>query len=283
MKEFSIGADPEFVAISKINPNAIVYAYDLCRSTPAFSACPEIDSCGTDGCESIFELRAEPSYEPLEVISNIHDILQGFLARSPKAFNYQWRAGSFYCKPLGGHIHLGHLDIRRHPLRYTEAMAQYIGVLSILLEKRSEALMRRMSGYGDKNNIRRPSFGIEYRALGSWLTSPYIAAAILCLTKIVIHEALNNKLKIPRRITSMHFAACDITHARSLYPTIWKEITQMELYPKYAAYIEIIKYLIDNKLSWNPKVDMKKTWGLANPAATQSMTKEQIWSGFSTI
>ncbi len=63
--DFTLGADPEFCCLN--SRDEIVHGYDY--------GIPNCNDFGTDGNESTFELRPDPSKDPIEVVNNIHDIL----------------------------------------------------------------------------------------------------------------------------------------------------------------------------------------------------------------
>ncbi|MEK6882062.1 MAG: hypothetical protein AABY22_20770, partial [Nanoarchaeota archaeon] len=104
-----------------------------------------------------------------------------------------------------------------------------------------------------------------YRTPGSWITSPYIAAAILCLGKTVMFESLNNtKFKWQSFVKPTDFTLMNTETVKKKFPEIWKDITKMQLYQKYKPYIDLLYFLVNSNLTWFPSVTMKNAWGIAD-------------------
>jgi hypothetical protein len=257
---FTIGCDPEFCITNK-EEGSVLSAEDYY----------ERNCIGSDGGGVAFEVRPDYSTDPLRVVSNMHNnLLQ--LVRKEVDFGdpeYVWQAGSFIAtieQPLGGHIHFGSIDSELTIPCACEWLDQYVGAASILIEDKEEGIARRERDYGYKGDHRVNDHGFEYRTPSSWITSPYIAAAILCLAKTVIHEALKLGGKKPTiRINNRHIAGMQVTTVRNKFMAdIWPEITKMELYQDYKPQIDIIYMLVKNKRKWYPRTDMKTSWGIIN-------------------
>ena len=173
--DFLIGADPEFLCYTPSGRR--LESSDVLEHEESDT---EIASFGSDGSGIPFELRPAPSLDPLKVVSNIRDIFIRKVEKEPKYAKYKWYAGSFHGRhPLGGHVHLGITsrvfgDDDYYPLLY--ALNQYLACPSLLLDNKSKLKLRLSHGYCTFSNSRTKDYGIEYRTVGSWLTSPYIAA-----------------------------------------------------------------------------------------------------------
>ncbi len=271
MKDFTIGADPEFCCIDSNNRR--VTAEELYSN-----------GFGADGSTYSFEARPEPSKDPLAVVRSIREILVSHLIANPKFHNYKWIAGSCVPAkdiPIGGHIHFGTFDC--NAVYATEYLSEYVGAISLLLENKSEAIKRRQfHGYGAKDDVRNQDYGFEYRTPASWLTSPYIASGILCLAKIVLFQFINkeNNTLIPKRFTFDDFYHHKIDNFRKHLPNIFQEIRSMILYPKYAAHIEILLKLVEENKSWYPNMDMKQAWGLVDLGKKNKISLSSIWKDY---
>jgi hypothetical protein len=272
MIDFTIGADPE---LTLVEGNKIIESGDYTD---------EIDQFGSDGNCVTFEVRPEPSKDPLQLVSNIHKIFVNKIYQEPRYMKYKWVAGSFYKGyAMGGHIHFGtrgKID-NSYAVDY---LNQYLGPVSILIEDLKQGKSRReLKGYGTLGDYRNQDHGFEYRTPASWLTSPYIAAAMLTLGKTIIHEAINNtSFKYKRYIHSEDFNTSQIDLIQQRFPEIWKDITNMSLYQNYKPYIDIVYHLIKNKLTWFPKITMKESWGLIDTSKFQRNKVDigTIWSRF---
>lgn len=274
MKKFTLGADPEFLCCDK-NDGIKSPARPFLDSRNY-----NLDYFGLDGCGRIFELRPEPSEEPLEIVTHIKGILATQSFAKTKLLNQKWKSGSFHDgDALGGHIHFGHAPLNSSPERYCQFLTNYLGSILLLVEKTSEAIARRNTGYGGGCDYRTQNHGLEYRMPSSWLTSPHIAAATLCLSKVVGHEMINKPFKREEVISFRQISSVMKKEIRAKFPAIWEKITQMELYPKYAEYINLFKFLIDNKLTWYPKCSMQEAWGITDKHKnfTNKVTIESIW------
>src|ERR1017187_1859540 len=180
--DFSIGADPEFVMVD----NKSLMDKNILRDGDIF---------GIDGNGVSFEVRPDPSLSPLEVTHNIRSIFVRQCLKNPKFMEYDWFAGSFQREyPLGGHIHFGIKENVINPKKAANILSQYVGAITVLIEEYDQGCRRRQDhhGYGQIEDTRPKSYGFEYRTPASWITSPIVASAILCLAKVVMFEALNN-------------------------------------------------------------------------------------------
>jgi hypothetical protein len=271
MKDFTIGADPEFCCLK----GSRVHKGDNFSERNCF---------GVDGGGVALEMRPDFSCDPLRVVSNIHKNFLQLVLKTPEFMKMTWRAGSFVnTHPIGGHIHFGGVDAKVLPVdKACNWLDQLAGSVSILIEDTEEGKKRRGAGYGRKSDHRTNDHGFEYRTMSSWLTSPYITAAILCLAKAVIHDAVTKKKTAPTFVVPEDFAQMRVDNVRKIYPDIWKEIQQLELYPQYQPQIDIINTLVVNKRTWFPKEEMKVSWGIVPPteiveATNESLDLQSIW------
>ncbi len=95
--------------------------------------------------------------------------------------------------------------------------------------------------YGCATNWRPQEWGFEYRSCSSWVMSPHISAAFLCLGKVVFHEFLNN----PRfAFRDYDYSDDFMTMKKSVilnrFPLIWRDIQSMMLYPHFKPYIDFL-------------------------------------------
>jgi hypothetical protein len=272
-KIFTLGADPEFCCVD---------GRELVESSCHAN---DFDQFGCDGDGITFEVRPEPSTNPLEIVSSIHDIFVRKLMSAPIFHRFTWKAGSYYAdRALGGHIHFGIKNTIYPTNMALSILDNYLGSISILLENTKQGIKRRVHGhYGRMGDFRNQDHGFEYRTCASWLTSPYIAAALLCLGKILMYEALNNPKFTPKTyVVADDFNAMNVDKIRKSFPEIWKEITQMALYQHYKPYVDLIYFIVTKKLSWFPQVPMKEAWGLFQPEIIDSgkVKLDMIWYKF---
>jgi hypothetical protein len=281
-EDFLIGADPEFLALNSDNEIVTPQGYGG-TNVPL----------GADGGGDNFEIRPDPSYNPLEVVWNIRQCFLNKVAEKPKLLHCKWMSGSgvfiknydeyngsssqdFY--PLGGHLHFG---VKRLNARVTTLLlSQFLGPCTVLIESAKEAKRRRSHYYGYANDFREQPYGFEYRTPSSWLSSPYVAAAVLCLAKVVMFEILNTpKFRNPHYTNSSDIGnSVQLAKLKEVFPRVWKQIETMHLYPNYEPYLKLIPFLINNKLTWQTKASMQETWGITSPVQIkEKFSLESIW------
>lgn len=259
--DFTIGADPEFLCKEG---NKIICSEDALADYNNY----ETEKFGSDGGGVAFEVRPSPSKDPLVIVNNILRIFTSFTKKEKKFLKFNWLAGS--CQedktdnlkcPIGGHIHFG---VKDNIYDSCIHLSNHVGAISLLIEDKKEALVRRGDcEYGGSEDYRVQAFGFEYRTLSSWLTSPYIAAAILCLSKTVMFEVINNRsYNYDYCFGPSDFTRMDTFKIKEKFPKIWENITKMALYQKYKMYIDILYFLVTNNLTWYPRMSMKEAWGL---------------------
>lgn len=274
--DFTIGADPEFACVNR--NNHIVTANDYVNEDD------EDSEFGADGCGVTFEIRPGPSKEPLQVVHNIHDIFTRQVIAKPEFLKFKWLAGTWqHGYPLGGHVHFG---IKNNVIAHADAVSfldHYVGVTSLLMEVKADGKKRRADGYGCMGDMRVQDWGFEYRPMSCWLSSPYVAAAMLCLSKTVMYEVLNNsKFEWHKFAVADDFYKMDQARVLAKFPEIWADITKMHLYQYYKPYIDLIYFLVTQKLTWLTTSGMRESWGVVNfqPCITNKIDLGVLWARY---
>jgi len=276
--DFTIGADPELAFVDRRSGH-IIDSLDWVDEDESLEF-------GSDGNGVTFELRPSASKNPFQIVNNIHDILIRQVVEKPDFLKFKWVAGSWHRGyPFGGHVHFGLSNRQISHESAVSVLDDYVGMVSILLEKTTDARRRRNDGYGKMGDYREQDWGFEYRAMSSWLSSPYVSAAMLCLSKTVMYEMINNsEFQWHKFAISHDFNS--IRHDKILpkFPSIWKDITKMHLYQIYKPYIDLIYFLVTNKLSWLPQTDMKDCWGVIdmNPLINDKVNIDFLWNRYKT-
>lgn len=257
-KEVKLGADPEFMLANARNGHMI----------PASQFFPRE---GIVGCDSIrmpnrqqrpiAELRPKPDYSPLQLVANLDHALRVASKMAPYR-NIKWLAGSrpFSGYSIGGHIHFSNIALNNHVLR---ALDTYVGLPLFLIENQVTAVKRR-DKYGFLADYRAKEYGgFEYRTPGSWLVSPKIAAATLCLGKIVA----SNYLFLTRNCfisaeAQKAFYEGDQEILEILFKDLWSDILKLPMYGEYKEELQIIFDMVTNNIKWEEKEDIRKTWSI---------------------
>jgi hypothetical protein len=161
----TIGADPEFAFAKN---GAVVRADSLLSggTTAKF---------GTDGRSDTAELRPSAATSASGLVENIRKLIAAQVRRNPTLRDYDWVATpSFNRMPLGGHIHFGFAPD-----------AEFVGILDALLAvpcammEPGASARARKANYGNLGDFRPQPWGMEYRVLSTWLSSPARAFAVL--------------------------------------------------------------------------------------------------------
>lgn len=272
--DFTIGCDPEFVSVEN---DKLIVASDYVDIADKF---------GRDAYDKLFEIKPAASVCPVAVTRNIQKIMSEAVIENPRFLNWRWVCDSIYKNcPMGGHLHVG---IGPTIIKAKDACSlfldHYVGAITLLLENRKRGLARRAYRrknyrYGFASDFREKKHGFEYRSPSSWITSPEIATAILCLFKTVCYEMINNKSFKPTFYTEPEdFTSMNTVKLRQSFPSMWNEITRMALYPKYRSHLDLLYSLISEGKTWLSKRDMRETWGLVDIKPPKKKEMEDIWS-----
>lgn len=257
--EIKLGADPEFMIANSKNGKMV----------PASEFFPRD---GIFGCDNIripsrqqrpvAELRPKPDTSPVNVYSNIKQALELANKKVPYK-NIKWLAGSqpFSGYSIGGHIHFSNLPLNNQSLR---ALDNYLGLPVFLLEDQATAVKRRHK-YGQLGEYRNKEYGgFEYRTLGSWLISPEITLAVLCLAKIVSSNfRVLNKNYFMTAEAQRAFYKGDQQYFKQAFEDIWRDIQRLEMYQEYKQQLEPIPTMISGNTCWDEKIDIRKSWSLS--------------------
>jgi hypothetical protein len=270
--DFTIGADPEFGCVDRKG--------HLVTSTDFVSEEEGVEF-GSDGNGTTFEIRPGPSKDPIQVVNNIRDIFVRQTIKEPEFLKFKWVAGTWHRGyPYGGHVHFG---ISKNVIIHKDAvnfLDHYVGIVSLLMEIKRQGIKRREDGYGRMGCMRVQPWGFEYRPMSSWVSSPYVAAAMLCLSKTVMYEVINNsKFQWHQFAVKDDFERMDQRRVLSQFPAIWADITKMHLYQLYKPYIDLIYFLVSNKLTWLPANGMKEAWAIVDmkPCISNKVGMDIIW------
>lgn len=261
MSDITIGCDPEFGFLSTKTGNKVL---------PPSGLNQEMEF-GIDGCSRICELRPAPAKDPRELVKTIGKTLYSGYKEYSGHRKYHWKAGGM-CddEPLGGHIHLGHNDLKRpdNARQVATMLDTVVAPMVLLVEDQDEAIARRIgTSYGQIGASYRdqPRHGMEWRPLPSWLSSPEDAVSILSLTYVVASEYNNNDFKnLVQQLPLFDqdtYNACDKPGIIYYIPEILKCLKKAKLYKKYKDEIGILidKIIKQDVMSTESMVD---AWSL---------------------
>jgi hypothetical protein len=256
--EVKLGADPEFVITNNRTEKMI----------PASEFFPKDGVVGCDNIRiprrqqrPIGELRPQPDYSPLILHNNIKAALEQANKLVPYK-NIKLLAGSqpFPGYSIGGHIHFSNLPLNSHVLR---TLDNYLGLPIFLLENQRTSVKRR-NKYGHLNDFRIKDYGgFEYRTPGSWLVSPEISLAVLCLAKLVSSNYLHLRRNFFLSVNAHRaFYRGDTQYFRVQFDELWQDLKRLDDYQTYSKELEIIPQMIWQNQTWDEEKDLRKTWHL---------------------
>jgi len=274
IQEIKMGADPEFMLSNARNSKMVAASQFFPRE-------------GMVGCDNIRvpsrqqrpvgELRPKADFSPLQLFANIQQALR-YACKLVPYRNIKFVAGSQPHKgySIGGHIHFSNLNLNNHILR---ALDTYVGLPVFLIENQDTAVRRRKK-YGFLADYRVKDYGgFEYRTPGSWLVSPEIARAVLCLAKIVA----SSYLSLPRNCfatieAQKAFYEGDQEYLRQFFEPLWADINALSVYDAMADEIQIIADMIVNNIVWDERADIRKTWNINGSSFRNNMNPSLVRS-----
>ncbi len=253
-REVKLGADPEFM---------------LSKSSKMVAASRYFPHHGRVGCDNIrtsnkqqrpiAELRPQPSISPLELTENVKTALFSAAKMAPHR-NIKWVAGSqpFNGYPIGGHIHFSNTKLSFAVLR---SLDNFVAIPLCMIENNRSARLRRQR-YGALADYRLKKYGgFEYRTLASWLVSPEITKAVLCLAKIAISCYLDLDQNYLASVEAQRaFYKGNREYFKPIFDDLWSRISETDMYPQYANELQVLCDMINDDLHWNEKDDIRKAW-----------------------
>lgn len=259
--KITIGADPEYGLLQSG------------RLIPPGNVIETSNEFGVDGCSSIGELRPPPAECPKELTKTIQRIILKGVRQFPELLNYTMKAGGTANEnALGGHIHFGHVKLQESDDcrdLINKALNRTIAVLVAMIEDEEEAINRRMgTPYGsieDRAYETQP-WGMEYRVLPSWLTTPKECDAILSTAFAIVSE-VDNKDTIEEAANlpgydTQSFRECDKLSLMYHVPPIVEFVKRLPLYEKYEEQIKHLFRMIKNREVWSCTKDMMDSWDI---------------------
>jgi hypothetical protein len=181
--------------------------------------------------------------------------------------NIEWRAGSmpFDQFPVGGHIHFKGVLLSGQLLR---ALDNYLAVPLLLIEEPTSA-RRRREKYGFLGDFRlKPHGGFEYRTPASWLVSPEVSRAALCLAKVIASEyhVLARDVFL-RAEAQQAFVTANREYFMPHFAALWSDLAATPTFGLYEQGMKVLEEMIQKQETWVEKIDIRKTWGLQIPRA----------------
>lgn len=268
----SIGADPEFVILN--NRLDMLPARNYFRGTRA--------TLGTDGCSAVAEIRPKWKWNAVELTRTIRNILRRAKAKIPRdAIMVAGNGWKEYA--TGGHIHLGigsGSSGRQDLALLLPNSGDIIKALDLVtialasIDEKSFLRLRHKGHYGNLSEFNNVAWGIEYRSVPSWLTTPAICSATLALAHaICIDKKLGKNLnkivalstKLKNRMSNWNLGDCELTvEERTQIIKVVKNLTAYKQnWNNYKILIDHLLLRLEKKILL-PNVIDESLWGLTN-------------------
>lgn len=262
---FVMGTDLEFMLKNREGKMVVASNY-LPRNGKVGCDALSIRRAGTRF--PLAEIRPDPSSSPLRLVKNIADTLAEAKRMIPR--NLHWLAGSmpFRNYGIGGHIHFSNLPLSS---QLVKALDNYLALPVMMLED-TTASIRRRPKYGFLGDVRLKSHGgWEYRTLGSWMISPQISMAVLCLAKLVAtHYRELTRTPFLQPELQKAFYKGDKGTLLPCFEEVWRDIELTATYEKYKEFLDVIPEMVRNGESWNESADIKRAWGIRYTKSARS-------------
>lgn len=255
-----LGADPEFILRRRSTG----------RLVTANRFFPYRGTVGHDrllrrsfGGRPLAELRPAPSEDPYQLLRNLRRAMRRAILRTGRRIAFSAGSLPFASLPIGGHIHFSNISFTTD---FLWALDVYLGIPLLLLDHPVRASRRRRR-YGYLGDFRfQRHGGFEYRTLPSWIISPTIALAVLCLAKTIAQEYH----RLPRHLLTNHelqraFYQSTKEPFYQHFPELWYHLEQVPTFQQYADDIRPIKKWIDDRKTWPDHADIKRRW-LSTPS-----------------
>jgi hypothetical protein len=257
MEDVTIGSDIECI-IKYNDSGSIIFASDFLQK----EGCAGLDNRSIEEGQKHFpllEIRPVYSINPIEVSDSIGSILEnvsenicylntGIYAGSMPVYNY-W---------TGGHIHFGIKPCSK----LLKALDNYLALILMMVEKVYTARSRKTK-YGELGNFRLKPHGFEYRSLSSFILSPEITRAVLCLAKVIVQEYLNfNPAFINNLDDLTAYYSVDKGYFSVKIRSIIGNIERSETFELYRSFIEPLfsKALVCEE--WDEDKPINEAWGI---------------------
>lgn len=209
----------------------------------------------------LLELRPDPNSNPLNIVAQLRELMVQ-VSETINREQVEWRAGSMPFRPysIGGHIHFSGVPFSS---RFVRVLDNYLGLPLMLVEDQSTAVERRQR-YGFYGDVRHKDYGgFEYRTPASFIVSPEVTAAALCLAYVVgmHHRELPIVDLYDRRLQAAFFNG-----DREVLSPIAEQnlsfVTRLPAYQRYREYIDPLITMIQSRQTWNEKVDIRRAWDI---------------------
>lgn len=257
--DITIGADPELILKDK-NSNTLIFASDFFSKKGVYG----LDDRSIESGQKYFplvEIRPDYSSNPKAVAKSIKSILSK-VAEQVYYKNIGLYSGSMPINDywVGGHIHFG---IKPNN-KLIRALDNYLALPMMMIENAYSSRKRKVK-YGALGNYRLKSHGgFEYCTLSSWLVTPEITTAVLCLSKVIVQEYLNLNDEFLNSYSDIRaFYLVNKIYFKDKLERIIFNLSKTKTYTGYKSEIEPLFEKILKSEVWEENIDLRVSWSMA--------------------
>lgn len=274
--KITLGTDPELEIVDVVSGRTLP-ANDVFKPDNW-----QTDELGYDGHNATAEMRIKPAKTPAEAVRYVHNILERNKKRYPQLFQHNLMASSRNLS-LGGHLHFGSEALRGGNSEAEELRIQLVRNLdnllafpAMFLEVKEHSVHRRMGNYGHLSDYRSQTWGIEYRTLGSFISSKELTTVIFYVGEAIADATINYGFKAKNNVDNDAFDYAFNRQSRDLLkPHLKKTFAQLRALPKYKTnkttkreiehFISLVKeskplFGMEVKEGWNIYFDINEFW-----------------------
>lgn len=261
INHFCLGADPEFALVANaglVDATSCGLKAGLCY--------------GADNNGRLVELRPAPSRFALKVLASMYEELWWMYRLTPDARKLAWKSGAWSGKDgLGGHVHFGRKKGKLNKEEVCALAHITIALRSVgMFDSKEMDSRTHHTTYGQLDDTRPQKHGYEYRALPSYLRSPWEAYLCLVLTKLAVHSPLT----IPALGMNVHPTKLKVEEPH-IYLMVPKEDASHFIRALLAAYKDLdddarVAYLALQTFGLvapTASIDFKQAWGIVPTVA----------------
>lgn len=266
--DITIGADPECILKDK-DTNTLIYASDFFSKKGFYG----LDDRSIESGRKYFplvEIRPDYSSNPKAVAKSIRSILSK-VGEQVYYKNIGLYAGSMPINDywVGGHIHFG----IKPNTKLIRALDNYLALPMMMIENAYSSRKRKVK-YGALGNYRLKSHGgFEYCTLSSWLVTPEITTAVLCLSKVIAQEYLNLKDEFLNSYSDIRaFYLVNKIYFKDKLETIISNLSKTKTYTEYKSEIDpLFKKILKGEV-WEENTDIRISWSIAYRSENYKLT-----------
>lgn len=229
----------------------------------------------------LLELRPDPDANPLILVARLAQLMSE-ASQSLNRRTVEWRAGSMPFRPysIGGHIHFSGVPFSSH---FVRVLDNYVGLPLMIVEDPKTAIQRRKR-YGFYGDVRHKDYGgFEYRTPASFVVSPEMTSAALCLAYVVVvHQRELPVVDLYEKNLQHSFLKSDVDALAPIAERNLLLLSRTSTYARYREQIDPLLTMIRSGATWDESQDVRAAWGVPlakpKPAPAAASSRRRVAS-----